>query len=61
MMVFGDDDVEFERFSRYIMLFIDIAIVHQKKFMDKYKKEGIKNIFYAIGLEIGRASCRERV
>ncbi|MAG01707.1 hypothetical protein CMI42_00040 [Candidatus Pacearchaeota archaeon] len=53
MMSFGDDDVEFERFSRYIMLFIDIAIVHQKKFMGKYKKEGIKNIFYATGLDSG--------
>lgn len=43
---FGDDDLLFDNFSRYLILFLDYAIIGQKKYMDFYKKEGHKNVFF---------------
>lgn len=51
IVAFGDDDVEFEKYSRYILLFIDYGLIHQKKYMKKYKKEGITNVFEIFGLD----------
>jgi len=42
---FGDDDLEFEKYSRYLMLFLDYGFIGQYKYVPKYKKEGIKNVF----------------
>jgi spore maturation protein CgeB len=48
---FGDDDTVFESFSRFLVLFVDYGLVVQKKFIEKYKKEGIKDIFYTTSLD----------
>ena len=47
---FGDDDLEFEKYSRYIMLFLDYGLIHQNNYVGKYKKDGIKDVFEVTGL-----------
>jgi hypothetical protein len=42
---FPDDDLQFEGYSRYAMLFFDYGLVLQRKYVKKYKEEGIKNVF----------------
>jgi len=50
LVAFGDDDVMFEKYSRYIMLFLDYGLICQRKYLSKYKKEGIKNVFEVTGV-----------
>jgi spore maturation protein CgeB len=50
IMSFGDDDVQFDNFSRYIMLFVDYGLLYQQRYIKKYVKEGFENIFYINGL-----------
>ncbi|MBS3078636.1 glycosyltransferase [Candidatus Pacearchaeota archaeon] len=50
MLYFGDDDAAFEAFSRYYILFLDLGLVFQRKYLKEYKKDGIKNIFFTLGL-----------
>ena len=45
VIFFGDDDTLFESFSRYYALFFDYATLCQQGFINKYKKEGMKNVF----------------
>jgi glycosyltransferase involved in cell wall biosynthesis len=51
LIAFGDDDIEFERFSRYIMLFVDFGLVHQIRYLKNYKEEGIDSVFGIVGLD----------
>lgn len=46
VIFFGDDDNQFESSSRYYALFFDYVIPAQPGFVNKYKKEGAKNVFY---------------
>lgn len=51
LLFFGDDDFQFESFSRYFMLFLDYGLIAQKKYIPHYYKDGIKNVFFVIGLD----------
>jgi len=42
---FGDDDIDFEIFSRYYALFLDYYLIGQPQYIPQYKKEGFKNAF----------------
>lgn len=46
---FADDDMQFEQYSRYIMLFLDYGLIHQNNYISKYKKDGINDVFDVIG------------
>ncbi len=47
----GDEDTTFETFSRYFILFYDYGLIspNPEKYIPKYNKDGIKNIFPIIG------------
>ncbi len=47
---FGDDDVLFDNYSRYYALFIDYPLASHKMYFEKYKEEGIKNVFFSCGV-----------
>jgi spore maturation protein CgeB len=49
---FGDDDIQFDNFSRYYALFFDYSLIVQKKYIDYYKKDGINNIFLTTGVNL---------
>lgn len=42
----GDDDTHFECFSRYVMLFIDYALIIQYNYAKAYQKEGLGQKIY---------------
>ncbi|MBI4141555.1 glycosyltransferase, partial [Candidatus Woesearchaeota archaeon] len=46
--LFGDDDRDFEFFSRYIVLFVDYALVAQHNFLELYGKEGFGSKVFPI-------------
>ncbi len=50
LLFFGDDDTQFENFSRYFMLFVDYGLIFQKKYISHYHKDGIENVFPIIGV-----------
>ncbi len=43
--LFADDDIYFEIFSRYIILFFDYGLLFQRKYLSNYKNEGSENVF----------------
>lgn len=47
---FGDDDVLFDNYSRYYALFIDYPLASHKLYFEKYKEEGIENVFFSCGV-----------
>ena len=47
---FGDDDALFYSFSMYYGQLFDGALINQRDFLLKYKKEGIQNIFMTYGV-----------
>lgn len=47
----GDDDAAFETFSRYYVLFLDYAMVAQRKYLQEYKKDKLNNIVFSIGFD----------
>lgn len=49
---FGDDDSNYDSFSRYFKLFIDYGIVYQKQFLYRYKEEGAKNTITTQGINV---------
>ncbi len=51
LLFFGDDDTQFENFSRYFILFLDYGLIAQKKYIPHYHKDGIKNVFFVMGLD----------
>jgi len=46
----GDEDNAFEIFSRYLILFVDYGLVSPAKYVPEYYKDGIKNVFFIVGL-----------
>lgn len=50
LVFFGDDDLQFESFSRYYAIFFDYCFLAQPRYAKKYKKEGIKNVFPTLGV-----------
>lgn len=46
----GDEDNAFEMFSRYLILFVDYGLISPERFVSEYKKDGIKNVFFIVGL-----------
>ncbi len=46
---FGDDDIDFEIFSRYYSHFIDYGIVFQQPYLRRYRDEGLTNTFLVCG------------
>ena len=51
ILSFGDDEITFERFSRYLVLFLDYGLISQKKYLLQYHKDGIKNVFFVAGFD----------
>jgi len=49
----SDEDTEFVIFSRYYALFLDYCMVTQPKYLKLYKKDGLKNGFPMVGLNLG--------
>lgn len=45
---FGDDDTNFECFSRYVLLFIDYALVVQQNYLQVYDKEGLRSKVFPV-------------
>ncbi len=45
IMLFGDDDVQFETISRYYAKFIDYILVGQTQYMEKYERDCLKNAY----------------
>ncbi len=45
----GDDDTGFHHSSRYLILFFDYGIISPKKYIPKYHKDGVKNVFHTVG------------
>ena len=52
IVFFGDDDTQFDNFSRYYALFFDYCLIAQPKYVSLYRQEGIKNVFPTIGVNI---------
>ena len=52
MNFFGDDDALFYNFSRYYAPIIDCCFVAQTAFIKEYKKEGIKNPYRLVGVDV---------
>jgi len=50
-LYFGDDDIGFENFSRYMIRIMDYGLVGQWKFLKKYREEGANNVFFCIGID----------
>jgi spore maturation protein CgeB len=50
-LFFGDDDEYFDVFSRYFILFLDYGLIAQKKYMQKYNQDRIKNVFFMMDLD----------
>lgn len=50
-LFFGDDDSSFESFSRYYVLFLDYGLIAQKKYVQNYYSDGVKNVFFVMGLD----------
>ena len=46
----GDDDSQYDTLSIYTVLFSDFNLVAQKKYIKRYIKDGIKNVFFSTGL-----------
>ena len=46
----GDDDRDFECFSRYLILFVDYALVAQHNYMSVYEKEGFGSKVFPINV-----------
>lgn len=40
---FGDDDIDFDIFSRFYILFVDYGLVFEKHYLPAYEKDEIKN------------------
>ncbi|MEK6924864.1 MAG: glycosyltransferase [Nanoarchaeota archaeon] len=45
----GDDDYQFESFTRYLSIFLDAQIIYQRDFLKNYQDGGFKNTFVSIG------------
>lgn len=48
---FGDDDVLFENYTRYLSLFIDYPLASHKNYFKCYEKDGIRNVFLSCGVD----------
>ena len=48
----GDDDKDFEPAKRYHALFMDCTIIHQINYLKNYYKEGVRNIYPTLGINI---------
>src|SRR3989344_5235789 len=46
----GDDDKDFEPLKRYHALFMDCTLIHQVNYLKNYYKDGIKNVYPAVGI-----------
>src|SRR3989344_1461337 len=44
--IFGDDTIQFNDFSRYYARLFDYSFTTLKSYVKKYKKDGIKNVFF---------------
>jgi spore maturation protein CgeB len=42
---FGDDDILFENYSRYQILFFDYGLIGQTHYVNDYRKDGAQNVF----------------
>jgi len=58
LMFFGDDDVQFEKMSRYYALFVDYVIVGQTQFLGRYEQEGLHNALPIWGANASKASAK---
>ena len=54
IILFADDDIEFEPYSRYCALFFDYFLVCQTEYMPLYEKEKIKGGFPILGTNTER-------
>ena len=59
----GDDDKDFEPLKRYHALFMDCTLIHQVNYLKNYYKDGVKNIYPAVGIntEIFKPINAERI
>ena len=48
---FGDDDIQFESFSRYYALVFDYCLIGQKQFAKDYNHEGVSNVLFTTGTD----------
>ncbi len=53
VMLFGDDDVQFEPISRYYAKFIDYVLVGQTQYVEKYERDGLGNAYPVFGVDPG--------
>ncbi len=49
----GDLDKDFEPVKRYEALFMDGTIIHSVNYLKNYYKEGVKNIYPTLGINVG--------
>lgn len=47
---FGDDDTLYDAYSRFIAPFLDGCLVFQLDYIDRYAKDGIKNVYRLSGI-----------
>jgi spore maturation protein CgeB len=50
IVAFGDEDIFFESLYIYLGLFFDYIITGEKKYLNSYRKKGIKNVRYMTGI-----------
>jgi len=48
VVFFGDDDVQFESYSRFYAMFFDYCLIGQRQYIPRYKKEGINNVSFSL-------------
>lgn len=53
LVFFGDDEAAFTGHSRYFVLFVDYALIPQKKCLKWYEQDGVHRAFFSAGIDTG--------